>query len=145
MNDKLTIFYADDDPDDQDFFKIIIDLIGEKYEVMTHMDGLQLLDALENPPPSPYLVFLDINMPRMNGIEVLKKVRQSEKYGNLPIIIFSTSKDGSVIQQTMELGANYYVPKSAGFKELKKSIEHSLQINWETFVPDSNTFLYKDN
>ncbi len=142
MTDKLTIFYTDDDLDDLEFFKKIVQMISEDYVVITHKDGDQLLYALDNPPPNPFLLFLDINMPGMNGLEVLEKVRESGKHGQLPIIMFSTTKDKSIIHKTFELGATYYVPKSEGFKQLKKSIEDTLKINWGNFIPDKTNFLY---
>lgn len=145
MTEKLTIFYADDDLDDLEFFKIVIKQIGGNYEVVTYADGVELLDAIHNPPPYPYVVFLDINMPRMNGLEVLKKLRESTKYKHLPVVILSTSKDGPFIKQSLDLGANYYVPKSSRFDELKQSIEHSLKINWDTFIPDRSNFTYASN
>ncbi len=145
MNEKLTIFYADDDLDDLEFFKLIIKQIGGNYEVVTHTDGVELMAAINNPPPTPYLVFLDINMPKMNGLEVLKKLRESDKFKKLPVIMLSTTKDGPYVQQSLALGANYYVPKSSRFDELKRSIQHSLKINWETFVPDHTNFTYSSN
>lgn len=144
MTDKLTIFYTDDDLDDLTFFKKIVHTISKEYEVITHMDGKRLLHALENPPPTPYVLFLDINMPGMNGLEVLETVRKSERFGKLPIVMFSTTKDDSIINKTRELGANYYLPKAANFKQLKKSIEHALQINWGQFVADHHNFLYNN-
>ena len=145
MTKKLTIFYADDDLDDLEFFKIVIKQIGGNYEVVTYADGVELLDAIHNPPPNPHVVFLDINMPRMNGLEVLKKLRESTKYKHLPVIILSTSKDGPFVKQSLDLGANYYVPKSSRFDELKQSIEYSLKINWDTFIPDRSNFTYAGN
>ncbi|MCE7054495.1 response regulator [Algoriphagus sp. AGSA1] len=145
MNDKLTIFYTDDDIDDLEFFKTVVNMITEDYTVVTHMDGKQLLHALENPPPHPYLLFLDINMPGMSGIEILQKVRNSEKHATLPIVMFSTTQDESVIRKTLELGANYYLPKAESFKQLRRSIQHTLQINWSDFIADHNTYLYNFN
>ena len=145
MNDKLNIFYADDDQDDLDFFKLVIRKISNQYEVITHMDGHQLMDALEFPSPIPHLVFLDINMPKMNGLEVLKKLRASEKFRNLPVIMFSTTDDSAIVQQALELGASCYLPKPSGITELKESIEQLLQRDWKTFVPNSVTFKYSSN
>ncbi|WPR74147.1 response regulator [Algoriphagus sp. NG3] len=145
MNEKLTIFYTDDDIDDLEFFKTVVNMITEDYTVVTHMDGKQLLHALENPPPHPHLLFLDINMPGMSGIEILQQVRNSEKHAGLPIIMFSTTQDEHIIRQTQELGANYYVPKAESFKQLRKSIQHTLQINWRDFIADQTNYLYNFN
>tara|TARA_R110002020_G_scaffold56676_7_gene156654 strand:- start:966 stop:1403 length:438 start_codon:yes stop_codon:yes gene_type:complete len=145
MNEKLTIFYTDDDIDDLEFFKSIVNMITDDYAVVTHMDGNQLLHALDNPPPNPYLLFLDINMPGMSGLEVLQTLRNSEKFAALPIIMFSTTQDQYIIEKTRELGANYYLPKAENFKLLRKSIEHTLQINWSSFIADHSNYLYNNN
>ncbi len=142
MIEKLTIFYADDDIDDLEFFRIIVKRISDTYEVLTYSDGYDLLEALNNPHTDPFLLFLDINMPKINGFEVLKKLRECDKFLNLPVIMFSTTKDGPFIQKSMELGASYYVPKSARFEDLKQSIEHTLNINWNNFSPDLSNFTY---
>lgn len=140
MKDAFTIFYTDDDQEDLEFFKEIIDAIDADVSVVTQSNGSELLHALDNPPPHPYLVFLDINMPGMTGYEVLKQVRQSHQ--NLPVVMFSTSGDQDSISKSRELGASYYVPKSGIFEQLKKSIEHALSINWGSFIPNEKNFVY---
>lgn len=142
MNNELTVFYTDDDQEDIDFFREIIDIIDSNVKVVTQRNGEELLKALNNPPPTPYLVFLDINMPGMNGLETLKRVRESGKHKNLPVVMFSTTSDDITIQQSKELGASFYVPKSGAFDKLKKSIEHTLKMNWENYNSDSNEFVY---
>jgi CheY-like chemotaxis protein len=142
MKDEFTIFYTDDDQDDLEFFMEIVENINANVTVVTQKNGQQLLNALDNPPPSPCLIFLDINMPGMTGLETLKIVRESGKHTNLPIIMFSTSNDQSTIQKSMELGASYYLPKSSIFEHLKQSIEHALRINWGSFIPNEKNFVY---
>ncbi|WP_294821064.1 response regulator [uncultured Flavobacterium sp.] len=140
MKSGFTVFYTDDDQEDLEFFKEIMDTIDADVSVVTHSNGHQLLHALDNPPPQPHLVFLDINMPGMTGFEVLEKVRQSN--GELPIVMFSTSGDEDSIKKSRELGASYYLPKSGIFDQLKKSIEHALSINWGSFMPSEKNFVY---
>lgn len=140
MKSPFTIFYTDDDQDDLDFFREIVETIDADVSVITHTNGTQLLYALDNPPPQPHMVFLDINMPGMTGFEVLEKMRQS--HNELPVVMFSTSGDEQTISKSRELGANYYVPKSGIFDQLKKSIEHALSINWGKFTPTENNFVY---
>lgn len=142
MNHEFTIFYTDDDQDDIEFFREIINSFGNSYSLVTQNNGDQLLHALNNPPPHPHLLFLDINMPGLNGLEVLKKIRESRNPENLPIVMFSTSGDVNTINKSRELGANYYVQKSNVFDQLKRSIEHTLAINWGSFVPTENNFIY---
>ena len=142
MKNECTIFYTDDDQDDLEFFMEIIETLDANINVVTQNSGNQLIHALENPPPHPTIVFLDINMPGMTGLETLKKVRESEKHHNIPVIMLSTSSDEDAIKQSRELGASYYVTKSGIFDHLKKSIEHALQINWGSFIPNEKNFVY---
>lgn len=142
MRDEVTIFYTDDDQDDLEFFREIVDIIDSKFIVVTQNSATELLHALENPPPTPFIVFLDINMPGINGLEILKKVRDLEKYRELPIVIFSTSNDEMTIEKSRSLGASYYLPKSGVFDKLRKSIQHTLSINWKEFEAANNNFVY---
>lgn len=142
MKNEFTIFYTDDDQEDLDYFKEIIELIDDEYTVVTQQNGQQLLHTLNNPPPTPHIVFLDINLPGMNGFEILKKIRSITNHKHLPVVMFSTSNDKVAINTSRELGANYYVPKSGAFDNLKKSIEHTLRINWGTFSPNEKNFVY---
>ena len=141
MKEDLTIFYADDDQDDLEFFAEIVNEIGS-YNIVTQTNGQALLDAINNPPPHPYVVFLDINMPGFTGLEVLRKLRASTQHKELPVVMFSTSKDEDIIEISRQLGATFYMPKSSIFDNLKKSLEHALSINWRSFKPSDNNFVY---
>ena len=142
MKNDLTIFYTDDDQDDLEFFREIVDIIDANIEVVTQNNGQELIHALDNPPPNPYVLYLDINMPGLNGLELLKRVRESAMHHKLPVIIFSTSRDEALIERSWELGASYYLPKSSIFDQLKKSIEFTLKVNWKDFIPSKNDFVY---
>ena len=142
MRENLTIFYTDDDEEDQELFRDIIEIIDNNHNVISQNSGYKLLHALDNPPPSPHVIFLDINMPGISGLETLKKLRASAKFMNVPVVIFSTSSDLETIETSRELGASFYVPKSGVFENLKRSIEHTLKINWSTFIPEKNNFVY---
>ncbi|MFP9114254.1 response regulator [Flavobacterium sp. RHBU_3] len=140
--ERLTIFYTDDDLEDLDFFREIVDSLGEQYEVVTQNSGMDLLHALHNPPPHPYLIFLDINMPGMNGLETLKRVRENDTHRLMPIIMISTSNDISIIEKARLFGATYYLPKSGDFDKLKNSIEYVLSVNWGSFITTDKNFVY---
>jgi len=141
MREDLTIFYADDDQDDLEFFAEIVGEIGS-YNIVTQTNGEALLAAINNPPPHPYVVFLDLNMPGITGLEVLRKMRASSQHKELPVVIFSTSNDEETIDISRRLGATFYVPKSGVFNNLKKSLEYALSINWHSFKPGDNNFVY---
>jgi CheY-like chemotaxis protein len=142
MNKELTIFYTDDDLEDLEFFREIVGGISDKWHVVTQNNGHELLHALDNPPPHPYVVMLDINMPGMTGYDVLKALRCKKEHKQLPIVMFSTSNDQASIEKSRLLGATYYMPKSSIFEQLKKSIEHILGINWPSFITTDKNFVY---
>ncbi|NBL65300.1 response regulator [Flavobacterium sp. NST-5] len=142
MKNEFTIFYTDDDLEDQEFFSEAIDGIKEKIELVTQNSGNQLLNDLENPPPNPHVVFLDLNMPGLNGLQTLEKIRSIGKFKKLPIVIFSTSGDEETINQSRNLGASFYVKKPNDFNLLTKTIQFALNINWETYIPTKENFVY---
>jgi CheY-like chemotaxis protein len=143
MNSGLTVYYIDDDQDDREFFSEIVDLVDENARVITFKNGQDLLDAIELQPQERACLFLDINMPGMNGFEVLSRLRESYSHRVLPVIMFSTSDDTLTIEKSKELGANLFVQKSALLENLRQSIRHALNINWETFEPGETNFVYK--
>lgn len=126
QNYKLLL--ADDDEDDCDFFKEALDDLTFPVSLVTVNDGVQLMDFLGDHLGSnlPDLLFLDLNMPRKNGSECLKEIKESEALKNLPVIIFSTSLDNDIVDLMYAKGATYYIRKPGEFSQLKKVIENAL-------------------
>ena len=145
MKNEFTIFYTDDDQEDLEFFTEVTSALGKHLNIVTQNNGKKLLHDLKNPPPNPHILFLDLNMPGFSGFDVLEQLRSSDEYKNLPIVIFSTSSDERIIAKSLELGANYYVSKPTDFSLLKKTIQHTLNINWNTFKPSKENFVYLNN
>ncbi|OXA80983.1 CheY chemotaxis protein or a CheY-like REC (receiver) domain [Flavobacterium aquidurense] len=139
----LTIFYTDDDEDDLSIFTDAVESLSKKIQLKTYSGGDKLLMAIHNPPPTPHVVFLDLNMPGKNGFDVLNELRNSEKKSDIPVIIFSTSNEPGIIEKCRSLGANLFITKPILMNDIIKSIEHALQINWKEFVPDTKNFVYK--
>lgn len=142
MNDLL-IFYTDDDDDDLSLFSDAVDSLSKDIILQTFSGGEKLLSAISQSPPKPNMIFLDLNMPGKNGFDVLKELKGSEENNDIPIIVFSTSNEPSIIERCMVLGANYFITKPVLMRKIIKAIEHSLNINWKEFIPDRKTFVYK--
>jgi CheY-like chemotaxis protein len=139
----LTIFYTDDDEDDLSIFTDAVDSLSVKIQLKTYSGGDKLLTAINNPPPTPHVVFLDLNMPGKNGFDVLTELRKSDVKKDIPVVIFSTSNEPGIIEKCRLLGANLFITKPVLMKDIVSSIEHALRINWKEFVPDTKNFVYK--
>ncbi|MDB5273023.1 MAG: response regulator receiver protein [Chitinophagaceae bacterium] len=126
------IFIADDDNDDLILFQDALREICKDSLLTTAKDGQQLMKILdETVPPSPDVIFLDLNMPRKNGFECLDEIRLSEKLKNIPIVIFSTSDQPEAINKVYEQGASHFLTKPSSFPLLKQAIQKVLAINWQ--------------
>ncbi|SKA01550.1 response regulator [Sediminibacterium ginsengisoli] len=145
MKSDYNIFYTDDDKDDQDLFKSVIDEMNQSLSLHLHSTGDELLHAIKNPPPRPSIVFLDLNMPEKNGFEVLKELRSYHYSKQTPVVIFSTSDDSKAIAQSKDLGANMYVTKPESYEVLRGMVAHIISIDWENFASSDKSFVYRHN
>lgn len=108
----FNILLADDDKDDHYFFNRAIKLLPFPVVLDTVIDGEQLLNWLyEGARPLPDVLFLDINMPRKNGLECLVEIRAEPTLENLPVIIYSTAPPDIVADEFYAKGAHYYLCK----------------------------------
>jgi len=126
---QLKILLADDDIDDCNFFKDALDELElSAHFTMVH-DGDQLMNYLsENADNLPHILFLDINMPRKNGIECLAEIKHHQKFKNLSVVMFSTSNSWDTINTLFKSGSNVYIHKPSDFTQLKEVIIHALPI-----------------
>lgn len=91
---KSIVLYADDDQDDIDLVRESFQEYSKNIELITFKNGIELLSflhRLRSSDPLPCLIILDINMPLMSGKEVLRKLRGMERFGDVAVILFSTS------------------------------------------------------
>lgn len=145
QNNGYCIFYAEDDVEDQIIFREIVTEIDGSLDLHFQNDGQELLDQLQNPPPKPQLIFLDLNMPRKNGIQTLREINGLEKLKDVPVIIFTTSNDQLHIELTKNLGASMFITKPSDFTELKRAIKYCLSTDWQTFKSENNQFVFSFN
>ncbi len=123
----LRVLLTDDDEGDRLIFKEIMDEMDEDITVHMVNNGKQLMDFLTTEKnPFPDIIFLDLNMPNMNGIECLKEIRSHEKFSDISVAIYSTSSSKKDIDDTFHYGANIYITKPAAYHELKKVLKKSL-------------------
>jgi len=136
----LSILLVDDDLDEYDLFTIALKQIANDYRLIYIPACEDLLATIKENKPD--LVFLDINMPAINGIECLKTIRAEKKYESLPIIMYSTSSNRKNIQQAYENKASCYVVKPYSVQGITKALEKIFTIDWQLQTsPTINNFV----
>ncbi len=125
----IHLLLADDDQDDCLFFAEALEELPLSTHLTTVHDGEQLIQLLAKKTEQlPHVLFLDLNIPRKNGLECLSEIRLNKKLKGLFVIIFSTSSDQDVVDILYENGAHHYIRKPAEFSQLKKVIHRALII-----------------
>jgi CheY-like chemotaxis protein len=119
----MIVFYADDDPEDCDLFKEALQQIDADLKCIIAKDGKEALNFLESARESPQYIFLDINMPLIDGKKCLIEIKKNPRLKNIPVIMYSTTSDTNEIQQYYKLGAHDFLIKPANFNGLCDSLE----------------------
>lgn len=124
---KFSILIAEDDPDDRFLLKKAFEE-NKAEETVTFVDnGVKALEYLRKIRDSnhlyPNLIILDLNMPFRSGKEVLREIKEDDILKKIPVVVFSTSGNESVVDKCYELGANTYIVKPLSFEQLLKVVE----------------------
>jgi CheY-like chemotaxis protein len=118
MNYK-NILQVDDDTDDCELFMQALEDVSTA--VYTGINNpVEALQKLTQKEIQPDVIFLDLNMPLMSGLEFLTRIKKLESIKEIPIIIFSTSKLDEMVQKAKAYGAHDYISKPNDFNDLKK-------------------------
>lgn len=139
INEKF-VFYVDDDIDDQEMFRDAADEVCENLKIFSA--GKDMMDALNNPPPNPTLIFLDLNMPEPNGMQMLNTIRNTKSFDNTPVIIYSTASDSQTADECFNLGADYFLSKSGDFSKMEDSIREVISRDWSKHIRTRANFVH---
>ncbi len=115
------IFLIDDDHDDRYFFNLALSRLDPLCKLEHFDNGESALKRLKT-APLPDCIFLDYNMPRMNGMQVLEKIKTNKNTMHLPVIMYSTSNQGKYMEEAKALGAISYIIKPYLVEDLRKEI-----------------------
>ena len=118
MQEVRSIVLVDDDQDDHELFRSACERIDASLNVLGFQNGEQALKGLSVMRSHPDVIFLDLNMPRLNGVELLQKLKYSSTLKNIPVIIYSTSFDNNVREKCSSLGAMDVMEKPSSFDTL---------------------------
>ena len=128
-----TILLVEDNPDDVELIRRALATHNVINEMMVAHDGVEALDYFFGPGaaerPLPQLILLDLKLPKIDGHEVLRRLRAEERTKLLPIVILTTSDEQSDIIRGYEYGANSYVRKPVDFEEFLRAVK-TLGIYW---------------
>jgi CheY-like chemotaxis protein len=114
----MTILYADDDNDDRELMSEALHKIDPSISFLTANDGQNALDLLNESNDLPDYIFLDVNMPVMDGKKCLVELKKDERLRDIPVVIYSTTMDNSEIKQLYSLGASSFIHKPNNFNDL---------------------------
>ena len=120
----MLVFLVDDDYEDHEIFKMAFSKVKSDFNLVTAENGIEALDKIkEDPEFNPDIIFLDVNMPRMNGKECIKEMRKIARVQNIPIILYSTHDGQKEINEAKEAGASDFMTKPSSITEFAKALQ----------------------
>ena len=132
MSEQLSIILVDDDPDEHAIMEMALSMIDKKCELISVYNHDEMVKALDKKVPTA--IFVDINIPGINGFEILSWIVSDVRFIDLPTIIYSTSINTDHIDMCYKIGADLYFKKEKSLETLAKKLEKVLD-HIETNVP----------
>jgi CheY-like chemotaxis protein len=124
--EKFIFLIADDDDDDRQLFCEALENVDPQVECYCACDGEDVFRVLKN-QRQPDVIFLDINMPVMDGWQCLQLLRKDDRYKNTLIFIYSTSNLVFDMNKALELGATAFITKPSSFKKIESTLRNILE------------------
>ena len=132
-----TILLVEDNPSDVGLTRRALEKGHIANELIVAEDGQEALDYLLGSGPLtgpkmnelPALILLDLKLPRVDGLQVLRRIRADERTSRLAVVILTTSSEEDDIAQSYDLGANSYIRKPVDFKQFVEAVQH-LGLYW---------------
>ncbi|MDF2191570.1 response regulator [Paraflavitalea sp. CAU 1676] len=112
------LFLVDDDADEQWIFNTALNAVDPTIELSRAANGQDAIRQLASSPSQPDVIFLDLNMPVMNGLECLRQLKSNPGLSGIPTIMYSTTADPQTISQSRAMGAEDFITKPYNFEEL---------------------------
>lgn len=133
MNRKV-ILLVEDNSDDEELALLAFKKSNLANEVVVARDGEEALEYLlggngREPEVLPQVVLLDLKLPKVDGLDVLRRVRADSRTHRLPVVILTSSKEDEDLMRGYDLGANSYVRKPVDFDQFVEAVRH-LQMYW---------------
>ena len=125
MNKNGPIIVIEDDMDDQELMAEVFTELGYNNEILFFGDGELALDHLVNNKVEPFIVFSDINMPKLNGMELREKIHNNEdlRLKSIPYLFFSTSSEQQFIIDAYSKSVQGFFIKPRSYDDLRKTLK----------------------
>jgi len=125
MNKNGAIIIVEDDPDDQEMFSVVFKELNYKNEIIFFNDGQEALAYLTAESSEPFIVFSDINMPKLNGIELRKQIHENEniRIKTIPYLFFTTSAEQNAVIDAYSKSIQGFFVKPSSFQNLKELVK----------------------
>jgi two-component system response regulator len=142
--DTRAVVLIEDNPSDADLAKRVFKKMGVNNPIIHLEDGLDAINYFHNQDnsiidsPSPALILLDLKLPIIDGIEVLRRLRSNEKTKHFIIVVLSSSVEETDIQTTYDLGVNSYIKKPVDLQHFTEVMQQIWQYWLETNVSVKN-------
>lgn len=136
-----TILLVEDNPDDEELARLVFQEHGRSHTLAVARDGAEALDyffgsgafAQGQPDARPAVVLLDLKLPKVGGLEVLRRLRAEARTRPIPVVVLSTSLEEADLAQAYALGANSYLRKPVDFDQfralLRQTADYWLELN----------------
>lgn len=131
MESIKKILLVEDDPRDVELTMSALEEFNLANEVSVVHDGLEALEYLNyegkyssRSKGMPAVILLDIKLPKLSGLEVLKTIKESKTLGKLPVVMLTSSREEPDLIKAYQLGTNAYVVKPVDFQEFMNAIKH---------------------
>jgi len=122
MNTDVEIVIVEDNPNDAELMTRVLKKHNLANKFVILQDGAQALDFLAGPNEVPRVIFLDLKLPKIDGIEVLRRIREEERTKQIPVVAITSSTEDRDIRAAYALGVNSYITKPIRFDDFAKVI-----------------------
>ncbi|MCF2444047.1 response regulator [Dyadobacter sp. CY345] len=120
MQNGKTIYIVDDDIDDMLLISEAVNSTDKHIKIVSCENGVELIEKIElASSEQPSLILLDMNMPKMNGIETLEYIRSNPAFDHIPVVMLSTTDNLNLIESAYKAGVNTFYTKPVNYQDLK--------------------------
>lgn len=124
---NLTVFMIDDDSDDREIFGLALKSVDKTVKFVSTDDCKSALRQLKTQEVTPDCIFLDINMPGMNGVACLGELKKTASLKDIPVFMYSTHTDEQTCKELLDKGARECIRKQTELQQLQKMISEIIR------------------